>query len=51
MVSMRILIKPVGAFSSMSLKQKHGVPECSQSAILASDLSNLIRRGAFGHCG
>src|SRR5208283_909757 len=29
MVSTRILIEPVGLFSSMSLKQKYGVPECS----------------------
>ncbi len=29
MVSTRILIDPVGLFSSMSLKQKYGVPECS----------------------
>ena len=26
MVSMRILIEPAGLFSSMSLKQKYGVP-------------------------
>ncbi len=29
MVSTRILMEPVGLFSSMSLKQKYGVPECS----------------------
>ena len=29
MVSTRILMDPVGLFSSMSLKQKYGVPECS----------------------
>ena len=30
MVSTRIRIKPVGMFSSMSLKQKYGVPKCSK---------------------
>src|ERR1017187_10236444 len=32
MVSTRILIDPVGLFSSISLKQKYGVPECSTTS-------------------
>ncbi len=32
MVSTRMRMEPVGLFSSISLKQKYGVPECSTTS-------------------